>query len=160
MPIDGSSVPAGPPAGDDPGRVVMSPPSRSIRRHRRWLALLAGVVVGVGGVSLCAGAVFAAETSLTGGQTREWCEGDKGYDGPNGPLERCVRERDDTNLLADDEHTIEFYREDSGGDRYEAHAWPLDGDDVRVEFGDDSVTVTTAGGMTATYPNSVFDDSR
>lgn len=102
-----------------------------------------------------------AESVLTDGQTQEWCEGSAGYDSPTaGALERCVRERDNANLVAPDEHLVEFYREDSGGVRHEAHPWPVDGNGVKVEFGDESVTVTNDVGVRATYPNSVFDDSR
>lgn len=104
-----------------------------------------------------------AESTLTGGQTRQWCEGTKGYDSPTGgELERCVRERDNANLVAPDEHLVEFYRKDSDGLRVEAHSWPVDGNgvEVEVEFGDDDVTVINGSGVRASYPNSVFDDAR
>lgn len=107
------------------------------------------------------GGIGLGESVLTGGQTREWCEGTKGYDSPTGgELERCIRERDDRNLVAPDEHLIEFYRGESGGARYEPHPWPLDGDEVEVDFGENGVTVSDGAGVSATYPNSVYDDAR
>lgn len=127
---------------------------------RRWPAALGGVAVGAAGLAVALGGIGLAESVLTGGQTREWCEGTAGYDSPaGGPLERCVRERDNRNIVAADEHLVEFYRKDSGGGRYEPHPWPLDGEDVEVDFGEDGVTITGEG-ISATYPSSVYDDAR
>ena len=128
--------------------------------RRPWGWALAGVVVGAAGLGIGLGSVGVAEYVLVGGETREWCEGTKGYDSNHGPVERCVRERHETHLVADDEHVVELYRKESGGARYEVHPWPLTGQQVEVEFGDDSVTVSDGHGISATYPNSVFDDVR
>lgn len=127
---------------------------------RRWPAALGGVAVGAAGLAVALGGIGLAESVLTGGQTREWCEGTKGYDSPTGgELERCVRERDNHHVVAPDEHRVEFYRKDSGGGRYEPHPWPLDGEDVEVDFAEDGVTITGEG-ISATYPSSVYDDAR
>ena len=121
---------------------------------------LGGVVGGTACLALALGSVGVAEDVLVGGQAREWCEGKRGYDSNHGPIERCVRERDDDNLVASDEHLIELYRAGSGGDRFEVHAWPLRGEDIEVDFDEDSVTVRDGHGVSATYPNTVFDDTR
>ena len=129
-------------------------------RPRRWPYLAGGVAVGAATLALTVGAVGVVESTLIGGQTREWCEGTAGYDSPaGGPLERCVRERDNRNVVAADEHLVEFYRKDSGGERYEPHPWPLHVEEVEVDFGEDGVTIT-GDGVSATYPNSVYDDAR
>ena len=52
-----------------------------------------------------------------------------------------------------------FYYADSGGLRYEAHPWPLDGE-VEVDFGDGEVTLRNDAGMSATYPDEVYRDAR
>lgn len=150
-------------------RAATSPPSPV--RHPRtaagapprrpsWWAAATGVLVGAAGLGLLVVGVGTTEHLLVGGETREWCEGTKGYDSNHGPVERCVRERDETHVIASDEHVIELYRGESGGDRYEVHAWPLRGEDVEVDFAEDSVTVRDGHGISATYPNSVFDDAR
>ena len=54
---------------------------------------------------------------------------------------------------------MEFYYADSGGLRYEAHPWPLDGE-VEVDFGDGEVTLRNDAGMSATYPDEVYRDAR
>lgn len=126
-------------------------------RSRRWRlgCLAAGAVA----VLLALVIATAIEESLVGGHTRHWCEGTQGYESPNGAIERCVRERENHNLLADDRHQMEMYRGGSPG-RYEAHPWPFRGDDVTVDFRPDSVRVSDDAGVSVTYPNSVFDDSR
>lgn len=129
-------------------------------RRPSCLAALGGLLAGVLSLGLALTAIGTAEYVLIGGETHEWCEGSRGYDGNHGPIERCVRERHNTNLVADDEHVIELYSKESGGDRYEVHAWPLRGQDVEVEFREDSVRVRDGHGVSATYPNSVFDDTR
>ena len=73
--------------------------------------------------------------------------------------ERCVRERDNRNLVAPDEHLVEFYYRHTGGVRYEPHPWPLSGE-VEVEFGDGEVTLRNDAGMSATYPDEVYRDAR
>ncbi len=125
-----------------------------------WRAAVGGLLAGMAGLGLVIVTIGTAEHLLLGGETRVWCEGTRGYDGNHGPVERCVRERHDTNLVASDEHLIELYRKESGGDRYEVHAWPLRGQDVEVDFTADSVTVRDGHGVSATYPNTVFDDTR
>lgn len=139
--------------GPAPG--TEAPPRRSV-----WPAAVGGLLVGVVGLGLVLGGIGVAEDVLGGGGTREWCEGTQGYDSAHGPTERCVRERDDDNLVASDEHLIELYRAETGGDRFEVHAWPLRGEDVEVDFDEDSVTVRDGHGVSATYPNAVFDDTR
>ena len=121
---------------------------------------MAGLLTGAAGLGVAIASIGVAESVLVGGETREWCEGKQGYDSNHGPVERCVRERHETHLVADDEHVVELYRKESGGARYEVHPWPLTGQQVEVEFGDDSVTVSDGHGISATYPNSVFDDVR
>lgn len=128
---------------------------------RRLLpAALGGVVAGAAGLGVLLGGVGTAEAVLVGGQTQEWCEGTQGYDNNHGPVERCVRERRNVNAIASDERVVELYRAESGGVRYETHPWPLTGQDVEVSFDEDSVTVSDDHGVSATYPNSVYDDAR
>lgn len=128
---------------------------------RRFLATaLGGIAAGAAGLAVVLGGIGTAEHVLVGGETQEWCEGTQGYDGNHGAVERCVRERRNSNVVAADEHLVELYRAESGGDRYDVHAWPLTGQDIDVTFDDDSVTVSDGHGVSATYPNSVFDDTR
>ena len=108
---------------------------------------MAGLLTGAAGLGVAIASIGVAESVLVGGETREWCEGKQGYDSNHGPIERCVRERANHNLIASDEHDIELYRKETG-------------QQVEVEFGDDSVTVSDGHGISATYPNSVFDDVR
>ncbi|WP_084449816.1 hypothetical protein [Janibacter indicus] len=127
-------------------------------RVRRWPAALGGLAAGSVGLLLVVGAVGVAESVLAGGQTHEWCE--ELTDDPTVTVrERCVRERDNRNLVAPDEHLVEFYYSDTGGVRFEPHPWPLSGE-VDVEFGDGSVTLRNDAGMTTTYPDEVFRDAR
>ena len=128
-------------------------------RARRWPLAVGCLLAGAVAVLFALVAAAAVEQSLVGGQTRHWCEGTQGYDSPTGPVERCVREREDHNLLADDRHQLELYRGGSP-DRYDAQPWPFRGDDVEVGFGANSVRVSDDAGVSVTYPNSVFDDSR
>ena len=127
-------------------------------RVRRWPAALGGCAAGAAGLLLVVGAVGLAESVLVGGQTREWCEALT--DDPTVTVqERCVRERDNVNIVASDEHLVEFYYRHTGGVRYEPHPWPLSGE-VEVEFGDGEVTLRNDAGMAATYPDEVFHDAR
>lgn len=133
---------------------------------RGWRRFGGGTVLGAA-VAVVALGLLVVGTGLvegtvhrTGETEQSWCEGSRGYDSPQGPLERCVREQTITHLVAADRHEIQFYRADSGGVRFEPHPWPLDGSGIDVEFDDDGVTVTNDAGMSATYPNSVFDDAR
>lgn len=129
-----------------------------VDRVRRWPAALGGLAAGSVGLLLVVGAVGVAESVLAGGQKQEWCE--ELTDDPTVTVrERCVRERDNRNLVAPDEHLVEFYYSDTGGVRFEPHPWPLSGE-VDVEFGDGSVTLRNDAGMTATYPDEVFRDAR
>ncbi len=128
-------------------------------RARRWSTVLGAAAAGAAGTLLLLMGGATLEHLLVGGETRQWCEGTQGYDGPNGPLERCVRERDDGNLLADDVHRLELHRADVP-ERYARQPWPFGGEDVEVDFGPDSVTVTDGDGVTVTYPNSLYDDGR
>lgn len=127
---------------------------------RTWPAALAGLLTGVAGLGLVLGGIGLVEDHAVGGETREWCEGTEGYDSHHGPVERCVRERDDPKLVASDEHHIELYRAGSDGARYEFHPWPVRGHDVEVDFGADGVTVSDEHGVRAYYPNSVYEDTR
>ena len=117
-----------------------------------------GFATGVTAVLALAGAVGIAESHLVGGRTQQWCE--ELTDDPTVTVrERCVRERDNRNLVAPDEHLVEFYYGDTGGVRFEPHPWPLSGE-VEVEFGDGEVTLRNDADMTATYPDEVFRDAR
>lgn len=130
-------------------------------RHVGGGALLGAAVAVVVLGLLVAGTGLVEGTVPTTGETEQsWCEGSPGYDSNQGPLERCVREQTITHLVAADRHEIQFYRAASGATRHEPHPWPLDGSGIEVEFDDDGVTVTNDAGMSATYPNSVFDDAR
>ena len=128
-------------------------------RPRRWRLAVGCFVAGAVAVLLVLVAAAALEQSLVGGHTRHWCEGTRGYDSPTGAIERCVREREDHNLVADDRHQVELYRGGSP-DRYDAQPWPVRGDEITVVFEPDGVRVSDVEGTTVTYPNSLFDDSR
>ena len=80
---------------------------------------MAGLLTGAAGLGVAIASIGVAESVLVGGETREWCEGKQGYDSNHGPIERCVRERANHNLIASDEHDIELYRKESGGDRFD-----------------------------------------
>ena len=119
---------------------------------------LGGLATGATAVLALAGAVGIAESHLVGGRTQQWCE--ELTDDPTVTVrERCARERVNTNVVAPDQHVVEFYYADSGGLRYEAHPWPLDGE-VEVDFGDGEVTLRNDAGMSATYPDEVYRDAR
>ncbi len=126
---------------------------------RPWATALGGVTVGAAGLAIVLGGVGTAEHLLVGGETREWCEGSQGYESNHGPVERCVRERSNPNLVAPDEHVVELHTA-AAADRFETHPWPVTGQDVDVEFTAGSVTVRDEHGVSASYPSSAFDDAR
>ncbi|WP_068255750.1 hypothetical protein [Janibacter corallicola] len=128
-------------------------------RPRSLLLAVGCLVAGALAVLLALTATSVLETLLVGGQTRHWCEGTRSYESPSGPVQRCVRERDDHNLVVDDRHRLELYRGGSP-DRYDAQPWPFRGKEITVAFEPDGVRVSDAEGTTVTYPNSLYDDSR